>query len=179
MLRQPWISVREITLMAILVALSIALDTLKFLPMPNGGSINGAMLGLVLIALSFSPIKTFLATSIVFGLLSSLLDGYAAYYLFDYFFALSGFFIISFVRHAILKSDALTGSFVLWVTFSGAFLIRLVSHVISGMLFFDVDFSGSLTYNITYLGPSYFLTLVLLAFMMMSQLPRLLLKFAR
>ena len=165
--------------MAILVALSIALDSLKFLPMPNGGSINGAMIGLIIIALSFPPLKTFIATSIVYGLLTALLDGYFAYYLFDYFFALSGFFIISFVRQSILHAETLTGTVILYAAFSLTFIIRFFAHVLSGVLFFEVDFAGSIAYNSTYLGPSFFLTLVIMSLFMLSTLPQQLLKFIR
>jgi thiamine transporter len=170
---------KEITLMAILVALSIGLDSLKFLPMPNGGSVNGAMIGLIIIALSFSPLKTFIATSIVFGLLTALLDGFFAYYLFDYFFALSGFFIISLVRKHVLHAEPLSGTLVLFAAFTLTFLVRLIAHVISGILFFEVDFAGSLTYNLTYLGPSFLLTLIIISLFMISTLPQQLLKFTR
>ena len=48
------LSVRQIALMGMLVAISIVLDAVfKFYQQANGGSINLAMVGLVLIALSF------------------------------------------------------------------------------------------------------------------------------
>jgi thiamine transporter ThiT len=170
MLRKPMITIKEMTLMAVLVAITIALDAIKLLPMINGGSINGAMIGLALIALSFSPIKTFIATSLIFGLLTALLDGYLAFYVFDYFFALSGFFIISLFRELILKGDKRVAIPTLYVAFFFAFLVRFTSHVISGILYFEVDFAGSVAYNITYLAPSFLLTLIALSFFMLSNL---------
>ena len=177
MQRSPIMTIKEMTLMAVLVAISVGLDSLKLLPMANGGSINGAMIGLVIIALSFSPVKTFIATSIIFGLLTSLIDGYIAFYLFDYFFALSGFFILSFFRKIILQSDKVIAIPTLYVSFFLAFFIRFISHVLSGILYFDVDFVGSFTYNITYLAPSFLLTLLILSFFMLSTLRNQIAKF--
>lgn len=177
MQRSPFITIKDMTLMAILVALSVGLDALKLLPMANGGSVNGAMFGLVLIALSFSPFKTFLATSIIFGLLTALLDGYFAFYVFDYFFALSGFFIISYFRNIILNADKVVAIPLLYLTFMGAFLIRFLSHVISGVVFFEVDWVGSFTYNLTYLAPSFLLTALVLSFFMLSSLRNQIAKF--
>jgi thiamine transporter len=177
--RNPILTIQEMTLMAVLVAVSVGLDSLKFLPMANGGSINGAMIGLVLIALSFSPLKTFFATSIIFGFLTALLDGYLAFYILDYFFALSGFFILSYFRKIILQGDKVVAIPTLYVAFFVAFLIRFIAHVLSGILFFEVDFIGSVTYNLTYLAPSFLLTLLILSFFMMSSLRNQIAKFTR
>lgn len=150
------LNVREIVLMGMLVALTIVLDMVfKVYQQANGGSINLAMVGLVLISLSFSWWKTWFATAIVFGLLSSILDGYVAYYLFDYAFALSGFFLISIFRLNILQKKNLKGLLILLGTFTLAFSWRLVMHIISGVLYFEVDWLGSWIYNIGYLLPSF------------------------
>jgi thiamine transporter ThiT len=99
------LSIRHIALMGMLVAMSIVLDIFfKFYQQANGGSINLAMVGLVLIALSFGWWQSWLAITVVFGLLTALLDGYVAYYLFDYFFALSGFVVVALMRKTIHNS---------------------------------------------------------------------------
>jgi thiamine transporter ThiT len=172
------LNVRQIALMGILVSISIVLDTVfKFYQLPNGGSINLAMVGLVLIALSFGWWQSWLAITIVFGVLTSVLDGYIAYYLFDYFFALSGFIVISLMRKTIIASNELKGLFTLTWTFLIAFAWRLLMHVISGVLYFEVDWAGSLAYNITYLLPSFFLSFAIILTLYFSSLTSIIRKF--
>jgi thiamine transporter ThiT len=165
------LSIRQMALMGMLVAISIVLDyVFKFYQQPNGGSINLAMVGLVLIALSFGWWQTWLATTIVFGLLTAFLDGYIAYYLFDYFLALSGFVVIALMRKTILASNELKGLFTLTWTFAVAFTWRLLMHVISGVIYFEVDWAGSFAYNISYLMPSFFISFAVILTLYFSSL---------
>lgn len=165
------LSIRQIALMGILVAISIVLDAVfKFYQQANGGSINLAMVGLVLIALSFGWWQSWLAITIVFGLLTAFLDGYIAYYLFDYFFALSGFVVIALMRKTIIASNELKGLFTLTWTFAVAFSWRLLMHVISGVIYFEVDWAGSLAYNLSYLVPSFFLSFAIILTLYFSSL---------
>ena len=172
------LSIRQIALMGMLVAMSIVLDIFfKFYQQANGGSINLAMVGLVLIALSFGWWQSWLAITVVFGLLTALLDGYVAYYLFDYFFALSGFVVVALMRKTILGNNELKGLFTLTWTFMIAFAWRLLMHVISGVLYFEVDWVGSFAYNITYLLPSFFLSFAVILTLYFSSLPTIIRKF--
>jgi thiamine transporter len=172
------LNVRQIALMGMLVAISIVLDTVfKFYQQANGGSINLAMVGLVLIALAFPWWQTWLATAIIFGLLTALLDGYFAYYVFDYFIALSGFALISLRRIDILRHQDIKGFVWLSLLFICAFAWRLLSHVISGVLYFEVDWTGSLIYNITYLLPSFFLSYAIIITLYFSSLPQIIARF--
>ena len=165
------LNIRQMALMGMLVAISIVLDAVfKFYQQANGGSINLAMVGLVLIALSFGWWQTWLATTIVFGLLTAFLDGYIAYYLFDYFFALSGFVVIALMRKTIIASNELKGLFTLTWTFAVAFTWRFLMHVISGVIYFEVDWAGSLAYNLTYLLPSFFLSFAIILTLYFSSL---------
>jgi thiamine transporter len=165
------LTVRQISLMGMLVAISIVLDyVFKFYQQPNGGSINLAMVGLVLIALSFGWWQSWLAITIVFGLLTAVLDGYIVYYVFDYFFALSGFVVIALMRKTIIATDELKGLFTLTWTFAIAFTWRLLMHVISGVLYFEVDWAGSLAYNLTYLLPSFFISYAVILTLYFSSL---------
>jgi thiamine transporter ThiT len=165
------LSIRQMALMGMLVAISIVLDTFfKVYQQANGGSINLAMVGLVLIALSFGWWQTWLATTIVFGLLTAFLDGYIAYYLFDYFLALSGFVVIALMRKTILASNELKGLFTLTWTFAVAFTWRLLMHVISGVIYFEVDWAGSFAYNISYLMPSFFISFAIILTLYFSSL---------
>ena len=166
------LNIRQIVLMGMLVAITIVLDiAFKFYQQANGGSINLAMVGLVLISLSFAWWKTWFATVIIFGILSAILDGYVAYYVFDYALALSGFMIISIFRETILKRQGLKSIGLLLITFSAAFLWRLSMHVISGVLYFEVDWLGSLIYNVTYLLPSFIISLIVIFTLYFSNLP--------
>jgi thiamine transporter ThiT len=165
------LSVRQIALMGMLVAISIILDAVfKFYQQANGGSINLAMVGLVLIAMSFGWWQSWLGITIVFGLLTAFLDGYIAYYLFDYFLALSGFVVIALMRKTIIASNEIEGLFTLTWTFVVAFSWRLFMHVISGVLYFEVDWAGSLAYNLTYLLPSFFLSFAIILTLYFSSL---------
>ena len=165
------LNVRQISLMGMLVAISIVLDAVfKFYQQANGGSINLAMVGLVLIALSFGWWQTWLATTIVFGLLTAFLDGYIAFYFFDYFLALSGFVVIALMRKTILASNELKGLFTLTWTFAVAFTWRLLMHVISGVVNFGFDWTASLAYNLTYLLPSFSLSFAIILTLYFSSL---------
>jgi len=168
------LSIRQIALMGMLVAITIVLDTVfKFYQQANGGSINLAMVGLVLIALTLPWWQTLLATTIVFGFLTALFDGYLAYYLFDYLLALAGFAVISFARQRILNQQDVTGFLTLTGLFLVAFTWRLLMHVFSGVLYFQVDWLGSLVYNITYLLPSFLLSYAIIITLYFSSLPQI------
>ena len=172
------LNVRQIALMGMLVSLSIVFDAVfKFYQLANGGSINLAMVGLVLIALSFSWWQSWLAIAVIFGGLTAFLDGYINFYVFDYFLALSGFVVISWFRKKILLTQELTGFFTLTWTFIIAFLWRFMMHVISGVLYFDVDWAGSFLYNLSYLLPSFFLSYAIILTLFFSSLPQIIRQF--
>jgi thiamine transporter ThiT len=57
------------------------------------------------------------------------------------------------------------------MTFTTAFLWRLSMHVISGVLYFEVDWLGSLIYNIAYLLPSFLISLIVIITLYFSNLP--------
>ncbi len=154
----------EITRMAMLIAIAIVLDLVfKFYQQANGGSINLAMVGLTLIALSFPFWKAWIAIALGFAILTALLDGFFAYLIFDYIFALSGFALLAIIRPW-MKLKKTVGT---WISFTGLFIIagawRYLMHVISGVLFFETDWVGSMVYNITYIGPSWLISYVILS----------------
>ncbi len=177
-MKNSQLSIRDIALMGMLVSFAVLFDQVfKFYQQINGGSINLAMVGLVLIALSFSWWKTWLAITIVYGLITSLLDGYFQYYLFDYFLALSGFIFISFFNQLILTSDKMKGYWILLVSFIASFSFRLLFHTISGVLYFEVDVLGSFIYNMTYLVPSFLISVVILTILFFSGIPEIINRF--
>ena len=177
-MRNLRLNVRQIALMGMLVSLSMVFDAVfKFYQLANGGSINLAMVGLVLIAISFSWWQSWLAIAIIFGGLTAFIDGYINFYVFDYLLALSGFVVISWFRKKILLTQELTGFFTLTWTFIVAFLWRFMMHVISGVLYFDVDWAGSIFYNLSYLLPSFFLSYAIILTLFFSSLPQIIRQF--
>jgi thiamine transporter len=168
------LSIQEMAKMGMLIAMTIVLDTVfKFFQRENGGSINLAMVGIVIIALSFNWWKTWLATAVIYGLVVSLIDGWIQYYPFDYFLALSGFFFISFFRKQILQENKSIGFVFLLLAFTVSFLIRFFFHTVSGVLYFETDIIGSMIYNATYLVPSFFLSLVILGLLLYGDLSKI------
>jgi thiamine transporter len=172
------LSIQEMAKMGMLIAMTIVLDTVfKFFQQVNGGSINLAMVGIVIIALSFNWWKTWLATAVIYGLVVSLIDGWIQYYPFDYFLALSGFLFISFFRKQILQENKSIGFIFLLLTFSVSFLLRFCFHTVSGVLFFETDIVGSMVYNASYLVPSFLLSLVILGLLLYGDFSKIIKKF--
>jgi thiamine transporter len=172
------LSIQEMAKMGMLIAMTIVLDTVfKFFQQVNGGSINLAMVGIVIIALSFNWWKTWLATAVIYGLVVSLIDGWIQYYPFDYFLALSGFLFISFFRKQILQENKSIGFIFLLLTFSVSFLLRFFFHTVSGVLFFETDIIGSMVYNASYLVPSFLLSLVILGLLLYGDLSKIIKQF--
>ena len=172
------LSIQEMAKMGMLIAMTIVLDTVfKFFQQVNGGSINLAMVGIVIIALSFNWWKTWLATAVIYGLVVSLIDGWIQYYLFDYFLALSGFLFISFFRKQILQENKSIGFIFLLLAFTVSFLLRFFFHTVSGVLFFETDIVGSMVYNASYLVPSFLLSLVILGLLLYGDLSKIIKQF--
>ena len=168
------LTIRDMTTMGMLIGATIVFDLVfKFFQQVNGGSINLAMVGFVLIALTFNWWRTWFAISIIFGLVSSLLDGYLAFYPFDYFLALSGFFIISLFNKKILNEEGKLGFAYLTITFLASAFIRFIFHTISGVLYFETDWVGSMIYNGGYLLPSFVLSYVIITALYFSGLPKI------
>lgn len=165
------LSIQEMTRMGMLIAMTIILDIVfKFFQQVNGGSINLAMVGLVLIALSFNWWKTWLATAVIYGLIVSLLDGWIQYYVFDYFLALSGFIFISLFRKNILQANKILGYAFLLFSFSVSAALRFFFHTVSGVLYFETDWIGSMIYNASYLLPSFGLSLMIITLLYLGDI---------
>jgi thiamine transporter ThiT len=49
-------------------------------------------------------------------------------------------------------------------------------HVISGVLYFEVDWAGSLSYNLSYLIPSFLISFSIILTLYFSSLPKLIRK---
>ena len=76
------IDVRSLVEISMLVSLSVVLDTFVKIPIgATGGSINIAMLPLMIIALRNDFKISFIASGLIFGLVTCLIDGYGLMYL--------------------------------------------------------------------------------------------------
>ncbi|HHX03342.1 MAG TPA: energy-coupled thiamine transporter ThiT [Tissierellia bacterium] len=161
---------RLIAHMALAVAMAVILDMIVLFRMPQGGSVTpGSMVPLILLALAYGPSVGLLA-GFVFGLLNLLLGAYILQplqVLLDYplpfmFIGLAG----AFPRHMNLGTIL-------------AFFLRLISHVVSGVVFFYMytpegmsPLWYSITYNGTFLLAELAITLVLLNLMPVPRLVR-------
>lgn len=164
-------SVRDITEMAVMVALAVVLD--KFVKIQigaNGGSINIATVPLFIIAFRHGWFKAFIASGIVFGLITNLLDGYGFNtYPFEYLLAfgsvaVSGLFGKFIYDNYSKKNIGNKGIAIALIILCVAihFVARLLFATIDSMLFYEVDFAGGIAYNISYIGPTCLAVLVTL-----------------
>lgn len=151
-------TLRDITEMGILCAFAVVLDTFVKIPLgAEGGSINIAMVPLILIALHKGWFKGLLAGGVVFGLITCLLDGYGFQtYPLDYFVAFGSVAVVGAMRNLIIKEEIDGSSYLFYMlAIFAAFAIRLVGATIDGIILWDSTFVASLTYNATYILPSF------------------------
>lgn len=153
-------SIQDIVEIAMFVAIALILD-LSFLKIrigQNGGSISLVMVPLIVICLRKGFIKGFIACGLVYGLLNCIMDGYGFFsYPFDYLFAFGLLAVVGLFRKQILsKNHKITfkGCLFLVIGLLLAFSCRLAMATLSGMIFYETPFVGSLTYNLAYIWPS-------------------------
>ena len=153
-------SVRDIAEMAMLVALAIGLDLpgLKIQIGANGGSISFTMIPLLIIALRLGMFKGFIAAGIIYGSITSVLDGWGMqYYLFDYLLAYGSLAVIGLFSKQILREDKgypWMNIIFLVVGVILAITLRLAFATLSGVIFYETGFVESLIYNSLYILPS-------------------------
>lgn len=154
---------RDIVEIAMLVSLSIVLDKFASIDIgATGGSFNFSGIPLLILCLRHGPVKGLIASSVVFGLLTCLIDGYGIQtYPFDYLIAFSGYALCGVVMNLMQKfydknqkSAIIT---ILVATFAGAigvFITRMIGSTISSMVFYKYEIGPALAYNVLYIGPS-------------------------
>ena len=162
-------SVQEICETAILVALAVVLDQfLKIQIQANGGSISFSALPLFIIAIRYGAFKGFVASGLIFGFLTCLLDGYGFQtFPFDYLVALSGYGLVgtfyNFAKRfykniedpAKYKKMQFVYSFIfVLLSTIPVMLVRYVGHMISACILYGYDpitgFWGNFVYQSTY-----------------------------
>lgn len=153
-------TVKDIVEIAMLISLAVILDMfLKIKIGATGGSINLAMLPLMIIALRHNFYKSFIATGLVYGLTTCLTDGYGLMYLpFDYVLGFGSVALISLFRTFILNNEtdkmSVKGIIFLFISCICVFVFRTLASTISSMVYYGYTFSAGIIYNITYIGPS-------------------------
>ncbi len=164
------IDVRSMVEIAMLCAMAVILD-LIFHYMPNMfnqvGSFSISLLPLYIIALRHGPARGLLASSLVYGLITCLTDGYGIWlYPLDYFVAYSGVAILGFFGKAILDNDRYNVKAILCILL-GCFLagvVRFVGSAASSMVNYGYTFGAACLVNIYAVVSSLLCAGVLIAF---------------
>ncbi len=162
------LNVKDIVEIGIFVSLAVVLDLgfFKIKIGTQGGSISFAMVPLFLISLRKGFFKGFVASGIIFGLITCLTDNYGFItYPFDYLLGFGSIAIIGLFKNKIFPANnkfTIAGLIFLVIGFILSIFSRLVFATLSGILIYKLNFVGSITYQLAYLGPSSGLVLAIL-----------------
>ncbi len=154
-MKKSILTVREMVEMAMLVALAILLDMdfLKIQIRADGGSISLTLLPLLVLAFRHGPLKGFIASGIVYGLITCLLDGYGLItYPLDYLLAYGAVGVAGFFRTLAFNKNPndpikVQHYVFLIVGVMSSVVLKLAFHTLSGMILYETPFWGSLVYN--------------------------------
>ncbi|MGR0118648.1 energy-coupled thiamine transporter ThiT [Bacillus halotolerans] len=174
---------------AIMTAAAVILDIVSgmFLRMPQGGAVSVMMIPIFLISFRWG-VKAGLTTGLLTGFvqiaIGNLFLQHPVQLLLDYIAAfaavgISGFFASAVRKSALSKAKGKLIVSIICAVFIGSFL-RYAAHVISGAVFFG-SFAPkgtpvwiySLTYNATYMVPSFIICAIVLCLLFITA-PRLL-----
>ena len=166
---------------AILIALAVVLDSfVSFKIQAGGGSIGFAAIPLFIIAIRHGPYKGFVASAIMFGLITCMIDGYGFQtYPFDYFIGFGGYCLVGlffqlfqrFYKNKVGDPNYKHYEFlysVLGVTVGciGAMVVRYIGSTTSSMVLYGYNITDALIYNSTYIPfcilLDWFITILLL-----------------
>ncbi|WP_434813804.1 energy-coupled thiamine transporter ThiT [Bacillus halotolerans] len=169
---------------AIMTAAAVILDIVSgmFLRMPQGGSVSIMMIPIFLISFRWG-VKAGLTTGLLTGLvqiaIGNLFLQHPVQLLLDYIAAfaavgISGFFASAVRKSALSRAKGKLIVSIICAVFIGSFL-RYAAHVISGAVFFG-SFAPkgtpvwiySLTYNATYMIPSFIICAIVLCLLFIT-----------
>ncbi len=167
-------TIKEICETSIMVALAVVLDQFaKIQIQANGGSISFSAIPLFLIAIRYGGFKGAIASSLYFGFITCLMDGYGMQtFPFDYLVALSGYGFVGFffnlankyVKNRKLKT---TQNYLIYgvsivVGAICAMIIRYIGHIISGLILYpSLSLLENFIYQSTYVPGAVFISMVL------------------
>ncbi len=162
---------REIAETAMFVAIAVVLDKINIDVGATGGSINLSMVPLMIIGLRYGFIKGIIASSVYFGIITNLTDGWGIqFYPFDYFigflgYGSSGLFYSLFKlknkdKEFNEKTDYI--NIILSFVFGSilAFIIRMIGGSLSSIIFYSYSIEEALIYNLPYVGISALVSLI-------------------
>lgn len=155
-------TVADMTEISMLCAVAIVLDVVfHYVPNISGqaGSISIATLPLYLIALRHGPAKGFLASGLVYGLITCFTDGYGLFlYPLDYLVAFGGICIIGFFQKWIIGKDQtgynLKGELFILLSVILSAVVRMVGSCASSMFNYGYSFTAALVANGIYIPVS-------------------------
>ncbi len=168
-------TIREITEIGVLSALAIVLDTFVKIPIGStGGSINFSMVPLFIVALRHGPIKGFIASGIIYSIITAVIDAYGiAFFVFDYLIPFGLTAILGLVAKPIFnmytskeKLNVVFSFVVLALMIALQGLLRILSSSINSMLFYEVTYLEGIIYNVSYVLPSTAVNIVIMALML-------------
>jgi len=153
-------SIQEICETSVMIALAVVLDQFAKIPIQaNGGSISFSPVPLFIIAIRFGGIKGFISSSLIFGLITCLLDGYGLQtFPFDYFVALAGYgfigtFVNLFTKFSKGKKKNEYGLMIAGICVGGllALITRYAGHMISAAILYQpITLLDNFIYQSTY-----------------------------
>lgn len=152
---------REIAEISMMVALAVVLDKIKIQVGSSGGSINASALPLMILSIRVGFIKGVFASSILFGVITNIIDGWGIQSLpFDYMigffgYAFPGLFYYIFNKTCFKNKElaSLMTSFAIGSVCS--FIVRMFGSGLSSYLIYNVhDIIEILVYNYIYIGVS-------------------------
>ncbi len=148
--------VKDMVIIAIFAGLSIVFSTFKIFQMPNGGSISLYLVPIMFVALKLD-FKSSLLCCFIVSIMQIILSGYIIGFFqifLDYIFPVC---LVSLFNFAKNKSTLIL---LLHSTYIGS--LMLASYVVSGVVYWKVNFIGALTYNATFFIPTFVISLVLI-----------------
>lgn len=165
----------------ILIALAVVLDSfIKFKVQAGGGSIGFAAIPLFIISIRHGAYKGFVASAIMFGLITCMIDGYGFQtYPFDYFIGFGGYCLVG-LFFSLFKLfyknkpndenykhyEFLYSALGITVGCIFAMIVRYIGSSLSSIILYDYSLTDALIYNSTYIPFTmlldWFVTLLLL-----------------
>jgi thiamine transporter len=162
-LSEEKMSVWDMTEIAVLSASAIVIDIFVHYVIPHVpgqvGSISIATLPLMIIALRHGPTKGFLASGIIFGLITCLSDGYGFFlYPLDYLVGFGSCAVLGFFQPLIFSKEAKTynlkGEIFIFVGVVLSILVRLIGSAASSMINYGYTLEAALLCNAIYIPVS-------------------------
>ncbi len=167
---------KDICEISIMCALAIVLD--KFVSIKigaTGGSLNISLLPLIIICLRHGIFKGFIATGIIYGLITNSLDGYGINtYPLEYLIGFGSISIVGlFGRHInetlhdiTYKNESKLGGYIdificVFISMLSWAIIRFFAGSLSSVINYNYTFEAAMIYNLPYVFISAFADLIL------------------